>query len=553
MMAASTVELPEDGLFRDSLVELEPEIGDDRPSGRRRADKYHVLAPHARLATSSRLWMRILVIWSVFITCLAAALAVMLLKFVNHDESETLHPDEATIPLPTSPSRPFSLNQTRASVPYRPSLPSMPQSLSFLPLPSSDAVLQHLVFGSCSAQDMPQPYWDTILVPNPQYYVGDSTNASSLIPDLLILMGDNVYGDCDNDGLDIDLSGYANETNATINATLYTIPVCHTLYQSYQEWAQHPSAQGAALQLSVFPTLDDHDYGLNDAHAMNNPYRDVARSLFAQFFQFRIASDHDEPDDSTGLVLPVDGVYRSKVWGISGRRVQIILLDTRYNRSPFFKESTDDEDGGNYRPPLNDEEVEASRNSTMLGERQWKWLHRQLFDVKAELRIIVSSVQVLNPVTGAECWRHLPHERQRFLDLVLNHDKPQSIFILSGDRHVGGFYQYNSTNGDISVNEVTASAWTHSVPLASSKQHSSLHPNCDGKTAALCDEQDPSRLGSLIRENHFGTLHVNWDLQQVTIALRRTETTYGIAYSRNHTGGKTGDAGQVLMSRTYKF
>ena len=117
-------------------------------------------------------------------------------------------------------------------------------------------------------------------------------------PNLVVLMGDNVYGDC-------------NETT------------CSSLREAYDEWESHPSFRGAKSVLPVVATLDDHDYGLSDCH-VNNPYKDVAKEMFVDFF--------DIPDRNHK-----DGVYGAYEWGPIGQRLQLILLDTRYARSAFLE------------------------------------------------------------------------------------------------------------------------------------------------------------------------------------------------------------------------
>lgn len=347
-------------------------------------------------------------------------------------------------------------------------------ALEWLPLPDSDAVLTNIAFGSCSSQRMPQPYWDTLMKTQ---------------PDLVLLMGDNVYGDCEEES-------------------------CQILQDAYYNMTQHPSVQGAARTFPVMATLDDHDYGLNDCHA-NNTYKEIARLLFADFFQL----------DN----LPDDGVYQAAAWGPPGKRLQVILLDTRYSRSPFNATGIETSP---YRPRNNDTEQQ------MLSSKQWDWLEERLAE-SADLRLIISSIQVLNDVTGAECWRHLPLERARLYDIIQDRT---DVVLLSGDRHVGGFYEVQGTQ----LKEVTASSWTHSVPLEAE--------NCTVINATLCDEEDSRRIGSLVRENQYGTIQIDWENRQYTLALRRADSSYGVTYLKaEHRPGKTSDAGEVLESRTYSF
>jgi len=381
------------------------------------------------------------------------ALIVLLATLASSSNSET----------PSAPQQRISSNLNNATIP------------NWKPLPPSSTIITRVAFGSCNSQEMPQPVWDTVL-------------SSSTPPDLFLLMGDNVYGDCETDD-------------------------CFLLRDAYRKWSQHPSLQGAAPHLSVFATLDDHDYGLADCH-VDNPHKHVARSLFAEFF--------DIPDSQ----LPVDGVYRAQVWGPPGQRLQVILLDTRYNRSPFHETG---DPSAPYRP-----KDENDPDQHMLSEIEWSWLEAQL-EVPAELRIVVSSVQVLNNVTGFEAWRHLPAERDRLQSLL----QAKRVILLSGDRHVGGFYESNG------LVEVTASSFTHTLPFGAF---------CNGTTAAECDEVDPTRVGDFIRQNHFGTAEIDWVNETVILELRRTESTYGSTYFQTFDKpGKFSDAGSVLASRVYSI
>lgn len=312
------------------------------------------------------------------------------------------------------------------------------------PLPDSSATLTKVAFGSCSSQNMPQPHWDTII---------------KYKPDLLLLTGDNVYGDCEEE-------------------------TCHHLRQAYADMASHASVQGAASRIPIFATIDDHGQG--SSHA-DNPYKEIAREFFVEFFQITQLRPGSAKDDE-------EGVYRSAAWGPPGQRLQVILLDTRYSRSPFTET-------GNVLSPYEPNDDYSELHLQMLSKAQWTWLEQEL-QKPAELRLLVSSIQVLNNGTGFEAWRHLPTERQRLYNLIAG----KSVFILSGDRHFGGFYQ--STAGSSSSSslllEVTASSFTHTVPLG-------VFDGC--ATAQECDEVDPSRVGDAIRVNHFGSIEIDSTLR----------------------------------------
>jgi alkaline phosphatase D len=361
-------------------------------------------------------------------------------------------------------------------------------------LPLNDAVLTKLAFGSCSSQHMPFSYWDTVMKYN---------------PDLLLLMGDNVYGDC---LLNVT-------TNTTTNIATSDLSVaCAPLVQAYRDFANHASVRGAAGHIPVFATLDDHDYGQSDADH-SNAFKYYARHLFAEFFQIKKE------------LLPEDGVYRSRVWGVEPNRLQVIQMDTRFGKSPFVQT-------GNrtapYRPYGKDDDGDGKYQ--MLSAAQWQWLTEQLENVPADLRVIVSSIQVLNDATGFECWRLMPSERERLYNLI----RTKSVIFLSGDRHVGAFYR------DGALVEITASSWTHTQPLGA------FDSGCSSATE--CDEPDPRRDGDFVRVNHFGTLEIDWYGRNVTVALRRAESSYAAAYLHpGYYSSKRSDAGDIIMERSWNF
>lgn len=352
---------------------------------------------------------------------------------------------------------------------------------NWAPLPGSDQVLTSIAFGSCNSQHMPQGHWDTLV---------------KFKPDLVVLTGDNVYGDCQND-------------------------TCATLKQAYTDWAAHPSFIGAKSQLPIVATLDDHDYGKGDCHA-DNPYKDTAKELFLDFFDI-----HDERRDSDR------GVYHSYKWGTGDQVVQLILLDTRYNRSPFLKS---DQPGAQGKEVYMPDVFDSTGNTQMLSPQQWTWLEEQL-EEEANVRLVVSSIQVLSDAHGFECWRMLPHEQERLQKVIREKAQPNSATVLiSGDRHVGGIYE---TEGLV---ELTASSWTHTIPLGAFN-------DCD--SAFSCDEHDVIRVDDLVRVNNFGSVQIDWETRELNLSLRMADGTAAYHYRYPKKDDQITDAGSVLQSFSY--
>jgi alkaline phosphatase D len=207
--------------------------------------------------------------------------------------------------------------------------------------------------------------------------------------DLAILLGDNIYADT---------------TNMTV------------MQAKYDALKTSPFWQALRQKAPLLATWDDHDFGANDA-GLEYPRKVESQRLFLDFL--------DEPAASPRRQRP--GVYDASLFGPPGRRVQVILLDTRYFRSLLSTgQNNVIPSGGKYVPNLD-------TNTTILGQTQWRWLEEQL-RVPAELRIIASSIQFISEFSGAEAWANFPHEKRRMLDLFRRPGAGRVLFI-SGDRH----------------------------------------------------------------------------------------------------------------------
>jgi alkaline phosphatase D len=242
--------------------------------------------------------------------------------------------------------------------------------------------LSRIAFGSCANEHRPQPVWEAINDTKPQ---------------LFIFMGDNVY---------VDSADPAK------------------LKESYETFAAVPGVADLRESTPILATWDDHDYGKNDVGAEWEG-KEAAKEAFMEFF--------DTPNDSP--LRQRGGVYDAKIFGPEGKRVQVIMLDTRWFRGPLRKMTKEDvkearaktkKKVGRYLP---DDESDSS----MLGDEQWAWLIEEL-KKPAELRLLVSSIQVIPNEHGWEKWGNLPRERKKLLDAI--RDNATNVVILSGDRHL---------------------------------------------------------------------------------------------------------------------
>ena len=205
--------------------------------------------------------------------------------------------------------------------------------------------IQRIAFGTCMGQDGVQPIWKHVLAAR---------------PDVFLMLGDNVYADT-------------------------TDPV--ELRAAYAKLGAQPGYQKLKRTAKVLATWDDHDYGQNDAGA-DYPIKEASKEIFLDFFGV--------PKDSPRRQR--DGVYHAEAFGPPGRRVQIILLDTRFNRSPLIwkEDGSDPIEKGHYVP-------NEDPSATLLGAKQWAWFEKQLRE-PAQIRIIASSIQVVDQDSGGEKW-----------------------------------------------------------------------------------------------------------------------------------------------------
>ena len=203
------------------------------------------------------------------------------------------------------------------------------------PAPDPDRPMSRIGFGSCAHQDQPQPVWDAV---------------AAAEPDLFLLIGDNIYADTND---------------------------MQVMRDKYARFNAVPGFAKLRQRVPLMGTWDDHDYGANNA-GVEYPMKRQSQQALLDFFQV--------PADSPRRTL--EGVYHAQTFGPPGRRVQVILLDTRYFRSPL-KTGPD----GKGIAPNHD------ADATMLGAAQWRWLEGQLRQ-PAELRLIVSSVQVVSEGHG---------------------------------------------------------------------------------------------------------------------------------------------------------
>lgn len=321
------------------------------------------------------------------------------------------------------------------------------------PLPSHP--VERIAFGSCAKQWEPQPIWNTV---------------TALDPDLFVFVGDAIYGDWHGDKP-------FTPTEASLRA-------------DWDRLAAIPEFASARARVPFLAIWDNHDYGSHDGGA-EFALKEMTKDLFLDFF--------GEPADSPRRLTP--GIYDARVLGPVGKRVQIILLDTRSFRSPFKRDPRDAEERkaagkvGKYLP--NEDE-----RATLLGEPQWQWLAEQL-EQPAELRLIVSGTQIIADEKGMDEWGVYPRERQRLLDLIAASDA-KGVLLLSGNVHFSEVSRIDTRA--YPLHEFTASGMTHvdSTYAAASNRHRVAGPFVEYNVGLVEIDWDAAPA-PLIRLSAWGT------------------------------------------------
>ncbi|MGI9526450.1 MAG: alkaline phosphatase D family protein [Weeksellaceae bacterium] len=282
-----------------------------------------------------------------------------------------------------------------------------------------------IAFGSCAEEDKPQPLLDV---------------ATNLQPNLFIYLGDNIYGDT-----------YSMDT----------------LEKKYEMLANKPEFKRLKATTPILATWDDHDFGWNDA-GRHYPHKKDSKEIFMDFWEV--------PQDSERRKH--EGIYGVEHVDFEGFNIQIIILDTRTFRDDLtLNDKSDPAYKNDYRPNI-------STDSTFLGATQWSWLDSVLKE-DADLRIVVSSNQFSHEYNGWESWTNVPHEQQRFINLIAK-NKADGIIFLSGDVHWGELSKRNTTN-TYPLYDATSSGITETWPHT---------------------EPNKYRIGDVIPQNNIGLLEI---------------------------------------------
>jgi alkaline phosphatase D len=260
--------------------------------------------------------------------------------------------------------------------------------------------------------------------------------------DLFMFIGDNVYGDQKDGELD-------------------------KLIRTYKQ--QYNNLENFLKNVSTEFIWDDHDFGLNDGGS-DYRYKDKAKELFLETWKI--------PSQDPRRLR--DGLYFDKMIEKNGLKVHLIFLDNRTFKSEWKLTDEFNKEG-------KERYVEDfDPDKTLLGKKQWQWLKDKLNE-DSNIKIILSSLQILSLGHGWESWDKLPLERERLFNLI-DESNLSKLFIFSGDRHRGGFYSFK-TDDNNDIYEFTSSSLNLPIPFNT-------------------EEKGPLRIGSTYRKANFGVVRI---------------------------------------------
>jgi alkaline phosphatase D len=320
---------------------------------------------------------------------------------------------------------------------------SLPLILASVVTAAAEAPLTRIAIGSCADQEHEQPVWQAI-------------NRDR--PELFIFLGDNIYGDTED--MDVMRAKYAQLGN-------------NPGFVELNEYAK------------VIATWDDHDFGINDGGA-EYPMKEASKQVFLDFWK--------EPADSVRRSQST-GIYTAYTHGPPGKRVQVILLDLRWNRTPLATVPTQEAYDERVAQLMGPYVPVSDPNAVFLGEAQWRWLEQQLA-VPAEIRLVGSSLQVLPEFTGWEAWANFPQARERLFAAIGNANGGRT-FLLSGDTH---WSEFSRVDGAVPYPlwEMTSSGLTEEWKDVSPNRH---------------------RVGDFYNLANYGLIEIDWESAEPTLTF----------------------------------
>jgi alkaline phosphatase D len=180
----------------------------------------------------------------------------------------------------------------------------------------------------------------------------------------------------------------------------------------YQEFAAVPSFAALVRNCPLYSTWDDHDFGKNDTNGVLKGKENSLRA-FREYHPGASTFGNSE-----------GGLYTSFRHG----PIEVFLLDTRWfagtEPSPF----------------------DASKKS-LLGKRQWEWLHQRLTQSTAPFKLIACGMIWNDAVRPGKTdyWGAYPWERDALFQFI-GENKIANCVLIGGDIHRSRVIRHQSTS-----------------------------------------------------------------------------------------------------------
>lgn len=214
-------------------------------------------------------------------------------------------------------------------------------------------------------------------------------------PDMLFLIGDNVY-------VDKSLTGPITTTD---------------IWRRHQETRLNLDMYKWKKLIPVYATWDDHDYGAGDGNR-TFALKDHSREVFSAFF----------PGAKSQSLVSGPGIAKH----VAHEKNHFILLDDRYFRSP-----------------------KGEHPETHFGKEQEDWLFKIIKKNKGTFWLI-SGDQFFGGYHTFESYQGVhPQSFKKFIERLRDHKK--NIVFVSGDRHLAEFMKLPSLYLGYTTYELTSS------------------------------------------------------------------------------------------------
>ncbi|KHD88028.1 MAG: hypothetical protein OM95_10910 [Bdellovibrio sp. ArHS] len=296
--------------------------------------------------------------------------------------------------------------------------------------PASLKSVQRIAFVSGIDQTQPQHFWSTV---------------ASHKPDLVIAAGNTVH-----------------------STKAFEKP----LLAQYKKLDENEDYRKIRQNTPFMATWDELDFGLRHGDSSFQG-KNENRDAFVKYWNYIPKLQ----------AKSAKGVEHSLLLGPPGKRVQIIVLDTRFYATPWTESGVDGKFKKNW-----------SKSASLLGTSQWNWLASEL-KKDSDFKVIVSSLQVAANSDDGERWGLYPHDRQKLFDTIRNAGA-KKVIIVSGNRNFGALGKVDMDNYG-PLYDLTVGPFNESVMSA---------------------EKDRHYIGDAVNSENFGLLE--WDWKHRTLHLK---------------------------------